>query len=161
MLQELGDAIFGSASPRDAVNIERLRDREAHRQPWIERRVWILEYHLDLAPHSAHFVGGQARDILAIESDPAAVDVDQPQQRASGGRLAATGFADQRQRFAGAKIEAHLLDGMYPPPHASEQSGPNRKPRLQAANLEQRLSGFAGWMRFVRGAAGGAGAGLG
>src|ERR1700674_911553 len=147
MLQELGDAIFGSASPRAAMNVERLRAREAPRQPRIERRVWILEHHLDLAPHRAHFVGRQARDILAIEFDAAAVDVDQPQQRASRGRLAATGFADQRQRFTGAKIEAHLLDGMYPPPHASEQSGPNRKPRLQAANLEQRLTGFAEWMR--------------
>ena len=41
------------------------------------------------------------------------VELDEPQHGATGRRLAAAGFADQRERFAGSEIEVDLLDRMH------------------------------------------------
>ena len=150
MLEQPPHAI-GRGSFGDTVHVQRLGDREPDREARVQRRERILEHHLDFAPQRAHLIGRQARDVAPGQLDAAAVDVDQPQQRASGGRLAATGFPDQRQRFAGTQIEADLLDRVDAAAHASEQARPDREARLQAADLEQRLAGRGRAQRRGRG----------
>ena len=51
------DALFGCRARGDAVNVQRLGDRKSDRQARIERREWILEHHLDVAPQRPELLG--------------------------------------------------------------------------------------------------------
>jgi len=68
---------------------------------------------------------------------PGRGDVEQPQHRAADGRLAAAGFADQRQRLAAVDVERHAIHG---PDRCRRlpEAPPQRKVLLQVVDLEER-----------------------
>src|SRR5262245_40910349 len=88
----------------------------ADRQRRVERGERILEHHGDrLAPYAPHFGRALLEQILARERDATVYDPagrlgDQPDQRETGHRLPRSRLADERQRLAGMKREAHAID---------------------------------------------------
>ena len=86
---------FGEAEIAD-----RLGQDVAHAHARIEAGERILEHHLHAAAHAAQPAGRKIVDALAIQHHLAGGDVEQPQDGPADRRLAAAGFADQRQRLA-------------------------------------------------------------
>src|SRR6266480_7638241 len=76
-------------------------DRAANGLARIEARERILEDHLHASAGCAQARAVERADILSLEQDSSGIGLDQAQDRAARGRLAATALADQRQRFAG------------------------------------------------------------
>ena len=74
----------------------------------VERGVGVLEDDLHAAAQVAHGGGGGGEG-LALEDDNAGGGFDQAQQYAGDGGLAAAGFADQAERFAGLDGERHIV----------------------------------------------------
>ena len=107
----------------EAVHEQRLGDRRADRHARIEAGERILEDHLHaLAQPRASPSRSSARTSWPSSRTRAGRRLDQAQDRAAGGRLAAAGFADQRQRLAGAQAEGDVLDRVHAARDASEQA---------------------------------------
>ena len=83
-----------------AERLDRLRDDFADRHSRIERRVRILEDHLQVPALLAQLARRQVRQVRASEEHFAGRRLDQPQDRAAERGLAAAGLADQAQRLA-------------------------------------------------------------
>ena len=93
-----------------AVDHERLGDDVLDRHARIERAERVLEDDLHLAPHRPHALGVQALDRLALEADGAAGRLDQADQHAPGGGLAAARLADEAERPAARDREIDAVD---------------------------------------------------
>src|SRR5437763_11809408 len=76
------------------------------------------------------------RDVGAVDLDLARGRLDQAQDRAPDGGFAATGFADQRERFAGADRERHAVDRVDIAGGAAQKSLFDREMFLEAVDLE-------------------------
>ena len=94
----------------EAVQRQRFAQRLSHGHPWIERRVRVLENDLHEAPLRAQLAMRKGKDIAVLEPDFSGGRFDQAQDEPSGRRLAATRFADQRERFSNVQFEAHTVD---------------------------------------------------
>src|SRR5206468_4170410 len=94
--------------------------------PRAQTRVRVLEDHLQPRPHPPESPGGEAQEIrrltATVEEDPAARRLDQAQQRAPYGRLAAAALPDQAERLATAKGEADTIDRLHVADDSLEQS---------------------------------------
>ena len=100
------------------MDADRFRDLIADLENGIERRHRLLEHHRDvIAAHVAHLLFGEIGEVAVLESNLAAGDLsrrcDQAHDRHRGHALAASRFADQRQRFAFAHVERDVVDGVY------------------------------------------------
>ncbi len=100
----------GSLAVAQFVHPDRLGDDVANAHAWIERRIRILEHHLDLAAHLANVAGRHVLEVHAVKDDIAASHRKQLDDRATGGGLAATALADQPQCLAAVHIEGHPVD---------------------------------------------------
>ena len=120
----------------EPVGEERLGDRGADTDARVEARERILEDHLDVAAHVAHPALVEREDVVAVEQDRARVRLDQAQDRAAGRRLAAAGFADQRQRLAGLQAEGDVLDRV----HAAGGRGRTARARMSKRVTRLRTS---------------------
>ena len=85
----------------------------------------------------------RSRDILPFEQDGAADRLDQAQDRAPRRRLAAAGFADQRQRLAARRAKRHILDRVHARPDAAEHAGAGCRSGSSVGDFEQRALGGA------------------
>ena len=124
---------FGEAEIAD-----RLGQDVAHSHARIEAGERILEHHLDAAAHAAQPAGRQIVDAPAVQHHLARGDVEQPQDGAADRRLAAAGFADQRQRLAARDLERHAVDRVDDVFPAAEQAAAHRKVLFQIVDLKQR-----------------------
>ena len=94
------------------MDVERLGDDRADGHARIERGVGVLEDDLHVAAAAGASRPCRARRRSSpIEAALARGRLDQPQQQARQGRLAAAGFADDAQRLAGGQRQAHIVDG--------------------------------------------------
>ena len=101
----------------------------------------ILKNDLHVPAHPAQLVLVEIGDFLALEAHRARRRVHQAQDQASGGRLAAAGFADQRQRLAAGDLEAHVLDGAHKADDlAADKTAADGKMLDQAIDLQDRVS---------------------
>src|SRR5262249_62101736 len=116
----------------------RLGDDVAGGLARIERGERILEDDLHLATIGAQLRLLQVRDVAAFELDAAVGRLDQAQDRASHGGLAAAGLADQAQRFAFRDLEADAVNREDAPGHRSPQPLAQRKLLLEVAYLQPR-----------------------
>src|SRR6185369_6855870 len=98
--QKLGDARGPLAAVADAVDLERLGQDGADGVARVERAERVLEDDLHVAPPPRQRAPVELEDILAREADAAAARLDQAQERAAEGRLAAARLADDAQRLA-------------------------------------------------------------
>ncbi len=90
----------------------------------IERRERVLEHDLHVAPHGAQVAAGKAKHVLAVKGDLAFAGFDEAQHAARRGGLAATGLADQSQRFAAVDRKRHAVHGVNAPDLARKQVRP-------------------------------------
>ena len=101
------------SSPDDAVHARRLADDVGDAHARIERRVRVLEHHLDLEFGVAARFRRQRRDIGAAPQTRAAGRRQYAGSDAAERRLAAAGFADQADHFALGDREAHVVERMH------------------------------------------------
>ena len=76
----------------------------------VQRGVRVLEHDLDPLPQSPQRRRVRGQDVHAVEQDASGVRLHQAQDRSPGGRLAAAGLADQRQRLASSDGQADAPD---------------------------------------------------
>jgi hypothetical protein len=96
------------------VDAQRVGEYLADPLTRVERRVRVLEYHLQLAPHRAQLSPGQRGDVLALEHHRSAGERVQPGQAPGQRGLAAPGLADQAERLPGAQLEADVVHRVHP-----------------------------------------------
>src|SRR5207248_7280674 len=121
LLHDFRDAL-GPPTLREAMQSERFPEHLADRHPRIKRRERILEADLQRATMHAHRFLAQRRHVLAIEFDAARGRLEQAQHEATGRRLAASGFADERKRLANRKLEVDPIDRAHQPACPPEKS---------------------------------------
>ena len=122
---------------RLAVDSEGLGENLLNGHARVERGVGVLEDDLHAAAQVAHGGGGGGRKGLALEDDNAGGGFDQAQQYAGDGGLAAAGFADQAERFAGLDGERHIV-------HDAGDAVAARVLLNEAAGLDERERSCAG-----------------
>src|SRR5260370_25702416 len=128
-----------AARPGKIVDLQRLADDRAHGQPRIERGVRVLEDDLHVTPERAQRMGVHARDVGALEPDLARAGLYQPQDAATGGRLAAAGFSDQAQRLALADLKADPVAGVPLLHFAGEDAALHREVLAQVLDRQKRF----------------------
>jgi hypothetical protein len=94
----------------DPVDRERLHDGLGDGEPRIERSERVLEHDLHAAAHRPHLALRERRDVDPFEPHRSGARLDQSQQQAAGGRLAAARFADQTERLAARDREIDAVD---------------------------------------------------
>ena len=132
------------------VDGQRLADDRADRHARVERGERVLEDDLHVAAERVQLLAAECDDVPALEPDLARGRLDQPQDAAAGGRLAAAGFADQAQRLAGGDVEAHAVDGVHAVELAREQAAADREVLDQILDAQQRLGHCAHRLRRAR-----------
>src|SRR5256885_12956393 len=88
----------------------------------IERGKGVLEHDLHVAPHGAEVAAGKAKHVASVKDDLAFAGFDEPQHAARRGGLAATGLADQSERFAAVDRKRHAVDGVHTPDLARKEA---------------------------------------
>src|SRR3954454_21481399 len=92
------------------VDDERLRDDRANRLARVERRVRVLEDHLDLTPHRLQLAAAKRRDLAPPDLDRPAGGVEQPVDQPRGRGLPATGLPHDSERLAAPHVERDPVD---------------------------------------------------
>ena len=115
LAQQVEHAPAGRLAAQTAVAVEDFADLHADLQHGVEAGRRLLEDHRDArAAHLAHVGFGQGQQFLAFQPDAAAGDAPGRRQQAHdalcGGRLAATGFAEQRKGLALGNGEGNAVD---------------------------------------------------
>ena len=90
---------------------ERLGDDPGHGHARIERGERILEDDLHVAPPPPERGGIERQDVFAIERDASRGRLDEPEEEARQGRLAASRFPHNAQRLALLERQADAVDG--------------------------------------------------
>ena|SRR5438309_265493 len=119
------------------VDVQGLADDLAHRLARVQRGEGVLEDDRQLPAHAAQRGARQPEQGLALEDDLALARLDEPQDRAAKGGLAAAGLADQPQRLA---LPDREVDAVYRP-HVAHRALPDAaldgEPGLEPAHLEE------------------------
>src|SRR6187402_230068 len=113
----------------------------------VERGVRILEHHLHAAAQRPDRGGGSAGDLLSGEADRSGGRLVDAHDESREGRLAAAGFADDADGFAGRHVEVDALDRAHDFLRAEEAVARQREVFHQRPHRQQRLRGF-GRLRF-------------
>src|SRR5918996_5128049 len=79
-IQQMSDGLFHIPARCRTVNAQRFRNDVAHRLPWVEGRVWILEHHLHPASKRSQVTLRQAADVLPVENDLSVGGLVEPHQ---------------------------------------------------------------------------------
>ena len=136
----------------EPMDDEPLLEDRPHRHPGVERAVGILEHDLHPAPERPQRRLRQAPHVVAREPDAPRGRLDEPEEAAAHGRLAAATLPHEAERLAAGDRERHAVDRADGTHRPSEQPAADRKMRLEAGDGQERLR----WGGH-RGAASGAG----
>ena len=93
----------------DAMDDEWLADDRPDGLARVQRRVRVLEDHLELAPQGLELPAREIGDLLAIDLDAAARGVEQASQQPRGRGLAAAGLTDDSERLAALHLEGQAV----------------------------------------------------
>src|SRR5205814_5604252 len=111
VLRREADRLEQSAHPllpviaaADPVDPHRVGDDRADALARVERRIRILEHHLQVTANRPELPPGQPGDVPALEHDRAAGQREQPGDAPGQGGLTAPGLADKAQRLPGAEV---------------------------------------------------------
>ena len=141
LAHQLGDARGALlVAGADAEGVHTLGDGVAHGGARVEGGARVLHDDLQAPPVGMEVSRRQRREIDAVEADAAAGRLDQPQDAATHGGLAAAQLAHQRQGLAAPDGEVDPIDGSYVAGDALQDAGADRKPGLEAAQLQQRTA---------------------
>ena len=128
------------ASRREPMNVKRFAEDVADGLAGIERGEGVLEDDRHLAANATHSPTTQSKDVLASEVDLTGRRLDQAQDRAPEGRLAAARLADQAERLPLTDGQIHAIHRADVTGDTADHARPDRKPGLEAAYLDQRFS---------------------
>src|SRR5439155_1181021 len=103
----------------------------------VERREGILEDDLDLPAHAAQRPRIEREEVHVVEEHFTGGGLEQPQNQATGRRLAAPGLADQTECLARHNVERHAIDGAYGAGLTPEDAALDGKVLDEAANREE------------------------
>src|SRR5215208_5185253 len=106
LLEELARAL---APVVEAEVAQRLLDDAAHGHARVQRRVRVLEDHLDVAPQGPELAVAERGDVAAVEDELAVRRLVEPDDRLGERGLAAAGLAHQAEAFAGEDIEGDVV----------------------------------------------------
>ena len=123
------------------VQLQRIPDDLPDALAGVERRVGVLEDHLDLAPHWAKILAGEPDHLLAAVLDGAGGRLEQLDDRPAERRLAAAGLADQPEGLALVQGDADVVDGLdarHSP--VEEDSRLDREVLDEVLDLEDRIA---------------------
>ena len=110
---ERGDDLDPSLARRaHAMDAQRVTDGGLHSHRRVESGVRVLEHHLDVAPERAKPTSAQLREVLALERDRSLGRLDQPEQRAAQGGLAAAALADEPHDLPALQRQVDAVDGL-------------------------------------------------
>jgi hypothetical protein len=114
---DLGDQFVdegGGALGRghDLVEGDHLFEQLLDREPRVERRIGVLEDHLDASPERHELAVALAGQLLAVVVDLSLARWMQLNDALAEGRLAAARFADDAQDLALGDVEVHAIDGV-------------------------------------------------
>src|SRR5262245_57897300 len=121
----------------DAVDGQAFGHDRADGHPRIERAVGVLEDDLEIAPVAAHLFGRQREQVRAVVPDGSRGGLDEPEEGAPGGGLAAAAFADEAQRFARRDLERDVVHGADVGHDPREHPFLDGKVFLQVADFDQ------------------------
>src|SRR5258706_12917236 len=114
-IEKLHQAVFPPVARHMAMHAEGLVDRLRHAPARIERQIRVLEDVLDAAPDREFLLAAPLpeypQDIDVVEMDAARGRLDQVEDGARGGGLAAAALADQAERLAAPDREGDIVDG--------------------------------------------------
>src|SRR5947209_1689318 len=79
----------------------------------VERRVRVLEHHLQVAAGAAERPSPQPEHLSAAEGDPAGIRLLDPDDQLAERRLAATGLPDEPEGLPGADVEVDARDRLH------------------------------------------------
>ncbi len=105
-MKAFDDAIGPIARRADVMDAVGFLDDVAHFQARIEAGVGVLKDHLHAPAEGTQRRLTEVGDVLALEADFSVGGFDQTQDGAAGGGLAAAGFTDQSDDFAGLDCDA-------------------------------------------------------
>src|SRR5258706_3108342 len=147
--EDLRDAFLAPALGQ-SVQHQRLRQHLSHGHARVQRSVGILEDDLQRAAGSAQLALVEGKKIPPLEAHLARGRLEEPQRETPGGRLAASRFAHQRQRFPPCQLEAHVVHGVHHSRAAPEPAVADvevldeildAKERAHAARTERQSTG--------------------
>jgi hypothetical protein len=108
--QRLRDPVTALALRPDAMDLQRVLDelRDGHRR--VERRVGVLEDDLRLPAQRAELPLRHLRDLAPFELHTSLGRLDEPEDGAPEGRLAASGLADEAEHLAAPELDRDVVD---------------------------------------------------
>jgi len=112
LFHEPGRLLVALPSGRDAVNQQRLPDGAAGAAARVERRIGVLEDHLDLAPEGFQLLPAVAQDVLALEQDLSGSRGLEPDDKPAQRGLAAPALAHEAQGLPAVDGKVHPVDGL-------------------------------------------------
>ncbi len=121
----------------EAVDAQPLADGRRDRRARVERGVRVLEHDLHPAPVALELVALEVGDVVPVEDDSAAGRLDEAEERAPDGRLAAAGLPDQAERLAAPDLEADVVDGLHVADLALEDAAAHREELRQVLDLDE------------------------
>ena len=107
------DARAQLASLRDPVYPQRLADDVAAAHLRVERRVRVLEHHVQLAAQRPHLPPREVRDVHAAQADLAGGRLRQSHHAVRDRRLAAARLADEPEQLAVLQHERDVVDRVH------------------------------------------------
>src|SRR5699024_2295697 len=112
-LQEVLHALGALVLRHQLVNLHRLRNDITDRHTRIQRSVRILEHHLQVTAHLAHFATIELGEIPAVDIDFASSRLVQLQNRAARSGFTTAGFAHETKGLTAIHVEAYAVHGLY------------------------------------------------
>jgi len=124
-----------------ALHAHGLGHDAADRHPRVQGRVRVLKDHLHPAAVGEELVALELGDVRALEQYLAGGRLIEPNDRAPGGRLAAAGLADERERLPALDREIDAVDRLQRAPPAEKQLPADREVHPEAPDLDQGAHG--------------------
>ena len=112
-VEDLLDARPQVAALRDPVQPQRLADDRTARHARVQRRVRILEDHVQLASQRPHLPSREMRDVDAAQQDLAGGRLGEPHDAVGDGRFAAAGLADQPEQLPATELERDIVHSVH------------------------------------------------
>src|SRR3954447_1640494 len=123
------------------MQLERVADDLPDALPGVERRVWVLEDHLDLAANRLEVFAREAYKFLALVLHRPRRGPQELDDRSAERGLTAAGLADQAQGLPLAEDQADVVDGVDRRHLAFDQeAGLDREALDEMADLEEWIT---------------------
>ena len=113
------------------------RDQIADLHPRVERPDRVLEDDLHVLAHLLHALRRERDEVDAVELDLTRGGLEEPEDGASEGRLAAAGLADEANGLASPDVEVDAVDGLELPRGALEEALLDGEVLLEPADAKQ------------------------